>query len=539
MTYYSPATKLWLKPNVLAEPLIFNWYAWSFLVSPATAAMLIHNKYLALIQSYLNDPQLHAQALQNESMQGGPFIRTNALIEENIAKLYEEMLSKCGPQMELAKAITQMEQLLQTYGTGGSLEDCYEKVPIPLRGYVELFYDLRQQANFRLIEALLYCSPYNLEKHQTVMFSEVTKDYREFIINTPRFANDEQVILSLPFHSPFYDTIFQSRSKPMRYDRLCGLFHQYNIIQEDKSRLLRYFTDQPSSSEYPLSILKGNQIRVRYFGHACVLIQSAHCSIMIDPIISYQYSGADDRYTYADLPDSIDYLLITHAHQDHVIIEHLLQLRHKVKQVIVPKSDCGQLQDPSLKLFFQHIGFQDVMEIDDMEKILIPNGSITGIPFLGEHGDLNIQTKKAHLIELFGKKIMCAADSNNIEPVLYEHVRKIIGNVDILFIGMECEGAPLSWVYGPLLAKKVTRKNDQMRRLNGSNYASAIRLVKSLRCQRAYVYALAKEPWFSYVLNINHRQDSPIIIDSNRFVDNCRSEGIESEVLFIKKEILL
>ncbi|MEO0934013.1 MAG: hypothetical protein AAFY21_09715, partial [Cyanobacteria bacterium J06641_2] len=33
--------KVFLKPNAIAEPLINQWYAWSYLVPPATAAMYI------------------------------------------------------------------------------------------------------------------------------------------------------------------------------------------------------------------------------------------------------------------------------------------------------------------------------------------------------------------------------------------------------------------------------------------------------------------------------------------------------------------
>lgn len=37
---------------------------------------------------------------------------------------------------------------------------------------------------------------------------------------------------------------------------------------------------------------------------------------------------------------------------------------------------------------------------------------------------------------------MCAADSTNVEPRLYEHLRRLIEKIDVLFVGMECDGAP-------------------------------------------------------------------------------------------------
>jgi hypothetical protein len=56
-------------------------------------------------------------------------------------------------------------------------------------------------------------------------------------------------------------------------------------------------------------------VRVRYFGHACVLVETA---VLTDPFVSYDYPAEVPRYTLADLPDQIDYALITHAHSDHL-----------------------------------------------------------------------------------------------------------------------------------------------------------------------------------------------------------------------------
>ena len=61
------------------------------------------------------------------------------------------------------------------------------------------------------------------------------------------------------------------------------------------------------------------------------------------------------------LPDKIDYVLITHNHQDHILFETLLPLRHKIKNLIVPRTNSGRLEDPDLKLMFNNIGFKNVI----------------------------------------------------------------------------------------------------------------------------------------------------------------------------------
>jgi L-ascorbate metabolism protein UlaG (beta-lactamase superfamily) len=261
--------------------------------------------------------------------------------------------------------------------------------------------------------------------------------------------------------------------------------------------------------------------------------------LLFDPVISYTYETNLPRYTYRDLPDDIDYVLITHNHQDHILFETLLQIRHKVKNIIVPKNSGGALQDPSIKLALQNTGFKNVFEMEEFDAIQTASGSVTGLPFLGEHADLNVQSKLAYLINIGRHKLMFAADSCNIEPKLYEHVFNEVGKVDALFLGMECDGAPLSWLYGPLLTRKIDRGMDESRRLAGSNYAQAIDIVNRFQCKEAYVYAMGQEPWLNHVMSIKYTDESRPITESNKLIQACKERGICAERLYGEKEILL
>ncbi|HVQ39978.1 MAG TPA: hypothetical protein VMS31_20730, partial [Pyrinomonadaceae bacterium] len=57
--------KLYLKQNVLVEPLFNQWYAWSHLIAPHNAAMNITNSHLKIMKSYVAAPQVHANAVKN------------------------------------------------------------------------------------------------------------------------------------------------------------------------------------------------------------------------------------------------------------------------------------------------------------------------------------------------------------------------------------------------------------------------------------------------------------------------------------------
>jgi hypothetical protein len=180
-----------------------------------------------------------------------------------------------------------------------------------------------------------------------------------------------------------------------------------------------------------------------------------------------------------------------------------------------------------------------VIELDELQEIQTEFGSIVGLPFLGEHADLNIRTKMAYRVAIDGHVLLFAADSCNLEPSLYRRLRAVLGDVEVLFLGMECDGAPLSWLYGPLLTQPLERKKDQSRRLSGSNYEQAIEIVQAFNCKEVYVYAMGQEPWLKYVMSKKYTEDSNPIIASNRLIAECQRQGIVSERLFGEKEIFL
>jgi L-ascorbate metabolism protein UlaG (beta-lactamase superfamily) len=323
------------------------------------------------------------------------------------------------------------------------------------------------------------------------------------------------------------------RRTPAPYD---SIKEALGVGADDEAVFSSLFTPEPPP---PPDGYDGAGVRIRYYGHACLLVEAGGVSILIDPVISYRYDSGVPRYTYADLPETIDYVLISHNHQDHCMFETLLQLRHKTRHLIVPRSMGGNLADPSLKLILQNIGFKNVVEIDELEAVGVKGGEIISLPFLGEHADLNIRTKTAYAVRLLGKTVVCAADSNNVEPRLYENIARLLGGVDVLFIGMECEGAPLSWLYGALLTRPLPRKVDQSRRFDGSDYAKAIDIVNLLGPGQVYVYAMGQEPWLTYLTSLVYTENSRAIVESDKLVESCRQRGITSERLFGSKEIFL
>jgi len=485
------------------------------------------------MESYINAPLIHANAVKNPKLLGGPFVDYGGKRVDEIRNLRDQTKRMRAHLIELSNAIASLDETLRTQAKGFSLQPLYQLTPDILKGYVELVYDLNHNPSFRIIEPLLYRSRYYDRSAQSLMLSVLTGDDRPFVLSTPRLESDSLFHLRVPFDDEVVDELFRLKSAPRPWGEIKEMLN----APEGAERLVGSFLTPDPPPSYPP--YQGRGVRWRYFGHACILLEAPGMSMLFDPVLSYTYESDVSRYTYQDLPDSIDYVVITHNHQDHVLFETLLQIRHKVKNIVVPTSSGGFLQDPSLKLILKNIGCKNVTELDQMESLEFENGSITALPFLGEHSDLNVRCKAAHLVRIGRRSLLFAADSCNLEPRLYEHLYPEVGDMDAIFLGMECDGAPLSWLYGPLLTKKIERAMDESRRLAGSNFDQAVDIVRRFNSKEVYVYAMGQEPWLGHIMSLKYTEQSRPITESNLLIQECSKRGVYAERLFGEKEIFI
>lgn len=188
--------------------------------------------------------------------------------------------------------------------------------------------------------------------------------------------------------------------------------------------------------------------------------------------------------------------------------------------------------DPSLRLMLLEIGFKNVVELSSLESIEVGDLKLTALPFLGEHGDLDIRTKAAWLVAIQSQNFLFAADSNNLDPKVYHMLRGIFGAIQNLFIGMECLGAPFSWSYGPYLPIAIDRKKDQSRRLNGSDFKRGMDVVDILGAERVYVYAMGAEPWIQFITSIDPAEDTVPRVNAKQLISACKSKNIHAELLY-------
>lgn len=465
-------------------------------------------------------------------MTGGEFMNCTEEQLSDIRQLIDETSTRCSDMVRLSNSLRDLEDILRGHTTGESVEPLYSAVPEELRGYVEIFLDSEHRPSYRLIEPLLYKSNYYKPSLQSVSLGLLsTSGDRPFVLSTPRLADENHVHLQVDFNSEIIDCISEARNRPVDIEKIHELFKDSHTAGGLDYREI--FVDKEPKRQHDRV---QNGVRLRYTGHAGFLVETPDISLAVDPVIANRCERyADDVISFTELPEKIDFVFLTHNHQDHVNLETLLQLRHKIGTIVVPKNNGGSLFDPSLKLMLQQLRFT-VVEIDELESIRIPSGQVVSIPFLGEHGDLNIRSKTAWLVEAGGKRLFFGADSSNPDIRLYEHMRDLLSNLDFYCIGMECVGAPYTWLYGALHTKSVSKKIKESRRLNGSDFDQAYEVVRLLKPKHVCIYALGMEPWYKYFMGIEYSDDSKQIVESRKLLEACQKMGIAAESLFGKRE---
>ena len=104
-------------------------------------------------------------------------------------------------------------------------------------------------------------------------------------------------------------------------------------------------------------------------------------------------------------------------------------------------------------------------------------------------------------------------------------------------MGMECVGAPVSWLYGALFSNKLEHSYDNNRRLNGSNFSRAKEIIDLANAKEVYIYAMGFEPWLNYILATEYEEESYAIQEAKSLIDYCNRQGIKCQILSNKYEI--
>lgn len=525
---------VYLRSGIKVEPLSNYWYLWGHLLPPLQEGINLVDRQLPLLESFVAHAADHVVAATDPEFLCAPIVHLPESEVSAIQCVLNDTKGWCASRMRLAKDMATLKRRLRAEAVGQSLDPQYVELPDSLRGLVEIMYDVDNSPKVRVIEELLYESEFSSGEGQQISFFAGSERARPFFLNTPRVEAENRMIFPLRFADQCMALLARSRLAPVDFNSISEALLSENA---DRSQLRRFFSHEPPTRVQPS--YEGGEIRVRYFGQACVLLQTSEVSVLVDPVVTWDRDDEMGTLTFDDLPDFIDYVFITHAHVDHFCPEVLLQLRGRIGRILVPRNNEGSIADPSMRLMLRTLGFSNVSAMETFDRIEIPGGYLMSVPFLGEHADLDIRSKHGLYVRLREAGVLFLADSDCADPMLYRRMAAVTGRVDVVFIGMECHGAPLSWLYGQYLPARPTRQHDESRRLSGCNADRAWSIVEEFSCRRVFVYAMGQEPWLRHLSGLSYTPDSVQLVEAKRFLERCRNAGIQGEQLFGCKEFVI
>ncbi|MDT7803716.1 MAG: UDP-MurNAc hydroxylase [Actinomycetota bacterium] len=110
-------------------------------------------------------------------------------------------------------------------------------------------------------------------------------------------------------------------------------------------------------------------MRITGLGHASVLIETAHGSVLTDPWVNPAYLGSwfpfpDNSGLDWDAMGRADYLFVSHLHRDHFDAEHLRKYVNKKATVLLPDYPTTELEDE-----LRECGFTSFLKPENGEPI--------------------------------------------------------------------------------------------------------------------------------------------------------------------------
>ncbi len=149
-------------------------------------------------------------------------------------------------------------------------------------------------------------------------------------------------------------------------------------------------------------------MRVTYYGQACTLIEAGQTTILTDPWLTegafqgtwfHTHLLADAGVTPESIPKDIDYLFLSHEHQDHTDISTLKHFPRDIPILI-----C-RFETPKFLNFLRQLGFTNIRQLESGQRLELPDGVMLTI-----FGTVEYTNDAAILVEHEGIRLFNETD---------------------------------------------------------------------------------------------------------------------------------
>ena len=160
-------------------------------------------------------------------------------------------------------------------------------------------------------------------------------------------------------------------------------------------------------------------MKIKFLGQNCFLFTYKNINILSDPF--YNFQKEESKFDIS--AQKIDYVLITHAHGDHIA---------DVKEVLETHPNAIVIGQPEICGYFNHpdsmdINFGGSAKIDDLKISMVPASHTSSFPD-GSYGG----EPSGYIFRFPGKNIYLAGDTGVMADM--EMFPKLFGNIDLAIL---------------------------------------------------------------------------------------------------------